>query len=50
MPTFDECIEKAKKAVDEWGEHILTVIINSAHGTIEITWTPQGYRYTEIEE
>ena len=50
MPTLDECIAKAKKAVDERGEHILTVIINSAHGTIEITWTPQDYRYKEIEE
>ena len=50
MPSFDECIEKAKKTVDAWGEHILKVIINSAHGTIEITWTPQGYRFKEIED
>ena len=49
MASFDECIEKAKKLVEEYGEHILKVMINSAHGRIDITWTGDGYELRELE-
>ena len=44
MATFDECIEKAKKTVDEWGDTILKATIQTRHGIIEIRYF-MGFGY-----